>query len=77
MHLEIPVADFQETDMFQIHWARCTGTKAFHNSGLRNDWVWIQASGEESYGDLQGRGVVRLVELFKIRNILSESGGVR
>ena len=31
--LEIPVADFQETDQFQIHWARCTGTKAFHNGG--------------------------------------------
>jgi len=24
--LEIPVADFQETDRFQIHRARCTGT---------------------------------------------------
>ena len=40
-HLEIPVPDFQETDVFQIHGAHCTGTKAFRNSGPRNDWVWI------------------------------------
>jgi len=35
--LEIPVADFQETDRFQIHRARCTGTMAFRNGGSRND----------------------------------------
>jgi len=35
--LEIPVADFHETDRFQIHLARCTGTKAFCNGGPRND----------------------------------------
>jgi len=40
-HLEISVHDFQETDVFQIHWARCTGTKAFRNSGDRKDWLWI------------------------------------
>ena len=33
--LEIPVPDFQETDRFQIHRARCTGTKAFRNGGSR------------------------------------------
>jgi len=38
---QIPFAHFQETDVFQIHRARCTGTKAFPNSGSRNDWVWI------------------------------------
>ena len=52
--LEIPVADFQETDVFQIHWARCTGTQDFRNGSPRNDWVWIHAAGEESYGDLRG-----------------------
>jgi len=31
--LEIPVPNFQETDRFLIHWARCTGTKAFRNRG--------------------------------------------
>jgi len=35
--LEIRVPDFQETDRFQIHRARCTGTKAFCNGGPRND----------------------------------------
>jgi len=44
--LEIPVADFQETDRFQIHRARCSGTKAFRNGGPRNDWVWVQTGGE-------------------------------
>jgi len=37
--LEIPVADFQETDRFQIHRARCTETKGFCHGGPRNDWV--------------------------------------
>ena len=27
--LEIPIADFQETDIFQVHRARCTGRKSF------------------------------------------------
>ena len=36
-HLEIPVSDFQEADVFQIHRARCTGTKAFRNGDPRND----------------------------------------
>jgi len=35
--LEIPVADFQETDRFQIHGASCTGTKALNNSGTRKN----------------------------------------
>jgi len=76
-HLEIPVTDFQETDVFQIHGVRCTGTKAFCNCGPRINWVWIQAGGEESYGDLRGREVANLVGLFKIRNILIEDIGVR
>ena len=75
-HLKIPFPDFQETDMFQIHRARCTGTKAFRNGGPRNDWVWVQAGGEESYGDLRGRVVARLLALFKIRNVLSGAGDV-
>jgi len=37
--LEIPVSDFQRAEVFQIHRARCTGTKAFSNGGDRNDWV--------------------------------------
>ena len=71
-HLEILVSDFQEADVFQIHRARCTGTKAFRNGSPRNDWIWVQAGGEESYGDLRWRLVVaRSLALFKIRNVLS------
>jgi len=50
--LEIQVPDFQETDTFQIHRARCTGTKAFRNGVCRNDWVSLQTGGEANYGDL-------------------------
>jgi len=38
-HLDIPVADFQETDIFLIHRARSTGTMAFCSGGPRNDCV--------------------------------------
>ena len=75
-HLEIPVLDFQNTDMFQIHCPRSTGRKAFRKGGSRNNWVWVQAGGKESYGDLQGRVVARLLALFKIRNVLSWAGDV-
>jgi len=74
--LEIPVPDFQETEMFQIHRARCTGIKAFRNGGSRNDWVWVQTAGEANYGDLRGGVVAQLLALFKIRNILSEAAAV-
>jgi len=74
--LESPVADFQETDRFQIHRARCTGRKAFRNGGPRNNWVWVQTGGEANYGDLRGRVVAWLLALFKIRNILSEAGAL-
>ena len=74
--LEIPVADFQETDRFQILRARCTGTKPFRNGGSRNDWMWVQTGGEANYGDLRGRMVARLLAPFKIRNILSEAAAV-
>jgi len=76
-HLEIPVADVQETDVFQIHRARSTGTRAFRSGGPGNDWVWIQTGGEDSYGDLQGREVAQLLALFHIRNVFSEAAGVR
>ena len=70
-HLEIPVSDFQKADVFQIHCARCTGTKTFRNGDSRGDWVGVQAGGEESYWDLQVRAVARLLALFKIRIVLS------
>jgi len=76
VQLEIPVPDFQETDRFQIHWARCTGTKTFRNGGSRNNWVWVQPGGEANYGDLQEGVVAGLLGPFKIRNILSEAAAV-
>jgi len=76
-HLEIPVADFQESDVFQIHQARSTRTMAFRRGGPRNDWVWIQVGGEDSYGDLRGREVAQLLALFKIRNVFNEAAGVQ
>src|SRR5207237_7736699 len=53
--LEILVPDFQETNVFQIHRTHCTGTKTFQNTNPRNDWVWIQAAGADTYRDLSGR----------------------
>jgi len=73
---EIPVPDFQETDRFLIHRARCTATKAFRNGGSRHDWVWVETGGDANYGDLRGPMVARLLALFKIRNILSAAAAV-
>jgi len=70
------VPDFQETDRFQSHQARCTGTKAFCNGGSRNDWMLVQTGGEANYGDLGGRVVARLLALLMIRNILSAAAAV-
>ena len=70
--LEIAVPDFQETDIFQIQRARCTGRKSFRNSGARNNWIWIQAGGLDMYGELCGRAVAHLVGLFKISNVWTE-----
>ena len=70
-HLEITIPDFQDTDVFQIHRARRTGRKAFRNHCSRSDSVWVQAGGEECYGDRRKHIVARLLALFKIRNVLS------
>ena len=66
--LEIPVLAFQETDVYDIHRARCTGARLFRNQASRNDCVWIQAGGEQMYGALRGRLPAKLLALFKIRN---------
>ena len=70
------MADFLETDRFQIHQARCNGKKAFRKGGSRNDWVWVETGGEANYGDLRGRVVNRLPAPFKISNILSAAAAV-
>jgi len=64
--LEIPVLAFQETDVYDIHRARCTGTHRFRNQESRNDWVWVQAASEDMYGALRSRLPAKLVALFKI-----------
>ena len=66
--LEVPVLAFQETDVYDIHRARCTGALDFRNQGSRNDWVWVQAGDEELYGALRGHLPAKLLALFKIRN---------
>ena len=75
-HLEVPVPAFQETEVYDIHRARCTGNRLFRNHGSRNDWVWVQAGGEGMYGALRGRLPAKLMVLFKIRDYISK-GGVR
>ena len=69
IQLEIPVPDLQETDISQVHRARCMGRKSFRNSGTRNDSIWRQAGELDMYGEHCGQAVAPLVELFKIRNV--------
>ena len=66
--LEIPVLAFQETDVYDIHRARCTSAQLFRNHASRNDCVWIQAGGAQMYGALRRRLLAKLLALFKIRN---------
>jgi hypothetical protein len=70
--LEVPVPTFQETDVYEIHRARCTGDRLFRNQASRNDCVWIQAGGEQMYGALRGRLPAKLLALFKIRDYTQE-----
>jgi len=66
--LEIPVLAFQETDVYEIHRARCTGTHRFRNQESRKVWIWVQAGSEEMYGALRGHLPAKLVALIKIRD---------
>ena len=65
--LEITVLAFQESDVYDIHRARCTGTHRFLNQESRNDWVCVQAGSEEMYGALRVHLPATLVALFEIR----------
>ena len=65
--LEVPDPAFQETDIYIIHRARCTGAVDFRNQGSRNNWVWVQAGDEEMYGSLSGCLQAKHLTLFKIR----------
>jgi len=70
--LEIPVLEFQETEIYDIYLARCTGALNFRNHGSRNDWGCVRAGTEDMYGALQGRLPARFVGLFKIRDYRCE-----
>jgi len=71
--LEIPVVALQQSDVYDIHRARCTGAIHFTNQGSRNDWVWVQAGSEEMYGALRGRLPAKLLALFTIRDYTCEN----
>jgi len=62
--LDILVSDFQEADVFQIHQAHYTGKRGFRNGRGRNVSVWVQTGWKESYRDLHGPAVARLLSLF-------------
>ena len=66
--LELPVPVFQETDVYDIHHAQCTGALDFRNQWSRNDCVCVQAGDEEMYGALRGCLLAKLLALFKIQN---------
>jgi len=70
--LEIPVHEFQEADVYEIHRARSTGDLHFRNQGSRDDWVWVQVGREEMYGALRGRLPANLVALITIRDYISD-----
>ena len=75
--LEIPVIVFQETDVYDIHRARCTGTRLFRNQASSNDCVWIQVGGEQMYGALRGHLPAKLLALFKIRDYTQQDAVYR
>jgi len=66
--LGIVVLEFQESGVYDIHRAQCTGARLFHNPTSPNDRVWIQAGGRNMYGALRGRLPAWLIALFKIRS---------
>jgi len=72
MQLKIPVPDFQDTDIFQVHCSCCTGKKSFRNSCSRNELIGIQAGALDMYGKLSGGVVAHLGRLLMIRNMRME-----
>ena len=75
--LEIRVGVFQESEVYDIDRARCTGALHFANQGSRTDWIWVQTATEEMFGVLRGRLPAKLVALSKIRNYTCENTGYR
>jgi len=69
---DFPVLAFQESEIYDIHHARCTGALNFRNHGSRNDCVWVRSGTEDVYSALPGRLPAKLVALFKIRDYRCE-----
>jgi len=65
---EIPILAFQESDVYEIYRAWCTGSGLFCNHVSHNDCVWIQTADQDMYGTLRGHLSARLLALFKIRD---------
>ena len=53
--LEIPVLVFQESDVYDLQMAGCTGSGLFRNDTSRNVFVWIQTTDKDMYRMLRGR----------------------
>jgi len=70
--LEIPVLAFQDTEIDNIHRARCMGALNIWDHGSRNDWVCMRAGTEDLYGPLRDRLPAKLVALCKIRDYRCE-----
>jgi len=66
--LEIPVLAFQQSGVYDIHRARCTGARLLCNQTSRNHCVWIMAVRENMDSALRGCLPARLIALFKIRS---------
>jgi len=73
MQLEITLVAFQESDIYDIHRARCKGALHLRNQASCNAWVWVQAVCEEIYGARRGRLLAKLVALFEIRDYTCEN----
>ena len=68
---------FQETDVYDIHRARCTGSRLFRNQASKNDCVWIQVGGEQMYGGLRRRLPAKILALFKIKDYTQQDAVYR
>jgi len=48
--VEIPVSDFQETEVFQLHWTRCTEREGVRNGGLETIGYGSRLAGRRVMG---------------------------
>ena len=65
--IDIPVRQFQQELVVDMHRARATGPHRFRDGPPRADWVWIRTGASHAYGSLRGHLPGRLCCLFKLR----------